>query len=71
MLELAWKGTKPVPLGASGATRVFLADGDAVTIRGWCEKDGVRVGFGECSGLMLPATPYAGPKAAAATEPSA
>lgn len=60
MLELAWRGTKPIPLGDSGKTRVFLADGDTVTMRGWAQTaDGsIRVGFGECSGKMLPATPY-------------
>jgi fumarylacetoacetase len=61
MLELAWKGTKPVALGASGATRVFLQDGDTVTMTGACvSADGaVRVGFGACAGTMLPAKPFA------------
>lgn len=59
MLELAWRGTKPVQLGDTGKTRVFLQDGDTVTIRGWCEKEGgLRIGFGACTGTMLPATPY-------------
>ncbi len=44
---------------------MFLKDGDAVVMRGWCEKDGVRIGFGECSGKMLPAKPLP-PQAAAA-----
>jgi fumarylacetoacetase len=57
MLELAWKGTKPVAL-PDGSTRVFLQDGDEVIMRGWCEKEGVRVGFGQCTGKMLPAKPY-------------
>ena len=55
MLELAWKGTRPVPL-ADGSERKFLLDGDTVTMRGFAEKDGVRVGFGEVSGMILPAT---------------
>jgi len=39
-----------------GEQRVFLEDGDAVVIRGWCEKPGAaRVGFGECWGTVLPA----------------
>jgi fumarylacetoacetase len=54
MLELAWKGTRPVPL-ADGSERKFLLDGDTVTMRGFAEKDGVRVGFGEVSGMILPA----------------
>jgi fumarylacetoacetase len=54
MLELAWKGTQPVPLN-DGTTRTFLKDGDTVIIKGWSEKDGVRIGFGECRGTLLPA----------------
>lgn len=48
MLELAWKGTKPITL-ADGTTRSFIHDGDTVVLRGHCERDGVRVGFGEAS----------------------
>ncbi|MBF9140031.1 fumarylacetoacetase [Hymenobacter properus] len=54
MLELAWRGTRPVPL-ADGSERKFLLDGDTVTMRGFAEKDGVRIGFGEVSGTVLPA----------------
>jgi fumarylacetoacetase len=54
MLEIAWKGTKPVAL-QDGSTRSFIQDGDTVVLRGWAEKDGIRVGFGECSGKVLPA----------------
>ena len=54
MLEIAWKGTKPVALN-DGSTRSFIQDGDTVVLRGWAEKDGIRVGFGECKGLVLPA----------------
>jgi len=64
MLELAWKGTKPIDM-PDGSKRVFLADGDKVTMRGWCEAaDGTRIGFGECSGVVLPAKPYVAPPAA-------
>lgn len=66
MLELAWKGTKPIAL-PDGSSRVFLADGDTLTIRGWCEKDGLRVGFGEATGTILPAKPYVPPADASAT----
>lgn len=55
MLEIAWKGTKPITL-ADGSTRTFIQDGDTVTIRGHAQKDGVRVGFGECSAQVLPAS---------------
>jgi fumarylacetoacetase len=54
MLELSWRGTEPLQL-PTGETRRFLADGDAVVMRGSCERDGVRVGFGEVRGTVLPA----------------
>jgi fumarylacetoacetase len=54
MLELAWRGTRPITL-ENGQQRTFLADGDRVTFRGWCEGKGYRVGFGEVTGRILPA----------------
>ena len=54
MLELAWRGSKPIKL-SSGNERKFLADGDTCTMRGYAEKDGVRIGFGPCSFTLLPA----------------
>lgn len=54
MLEIAWKGTKPVTL-ADGSQRVFIQDGDTVILRGYAEKNGIRVGFGECAAQILPA----------------
>lgn len=54
MLELAWKGTKPIAM-PDGSERRFIHDGDTVTMRGWAEKHGVRVGFGEAKGKILPA----------------
>ncbi|MFD2784450.1 fumarylacetoacetase [Hymenobacter rubripertinctus] len=56
MLELSWRGTRPVPL-ADGSERKFLQDGDRVTMRGFAEKDGIRIGFGEVTGQVLPAAP--------------
>ncbi len=53
MLELSWRGTKPVSL-KDGSQRTFLQDGDTVILRGWGERDGVRIGFGEASGTLLP-----------------
>ena len=39
-----------------GTERKFLADGDEVIIRGWCETEGsARIGFGECRGVVVPA----------------
>ncbi|PAA87962.1 hypothetical protein BOX15_Mlig033367g2, partial [Macrostomum lignano] len=54
MLELSWKGSKPVSLGGD-VTRRFLQDGDEVVMTGWCEGDGHRIGFGACTGKVLPA----------------
>jgi fumarylacetoacetase len=53
MLELAWKGTKPLQL-PTGERRAFLEDGDRLTITGWCQGPGYRVGFGEVTGRILP-----------------
>ncbi|MBS1508445.1 MAG: fumarylacetoacetase [Bacteroidetes bacterium] len=54
MLELSWNGQRPLHL-ADGSERKFLLDHDTVIIRGHCEKDGVRIGFGECKGNILAA----------------
>ncbi|KAM5173146.1 fumarylacetoacetase [Mantella aurantiaca] len=54
MLELSWRGSKPIDLG-NGHTRTFLRDGDTVVITGYCQGDGYRVGFGTCSGTIHPA----------------
>ncbi|HSQ29326.1 MAG TPA: fumarylacetoacetase [Gemmatimonadaceae bacterium] len=55
LLERTWRGTEPLQL-PSGETRSFLADGDEVTMRAYCERDGRRrIGFGECRGRVLPA----------------
>jgi fumarylacetoacetase len=51
MLEIAWAGTKPV-LMPDGSTRTFILDNDRVTMRGWAEKNGLRVGFGEVTGVI-------------------
>ncbi len=53
MLELAWKGTKPVPM-ADGTERKFIQDGDTVTMRGFCKNDKIRLGFGEVTSKLLP-----------------
>jgi fumarylacetoacetase len=55
MLELTWNGQRPMHL-ADGTERKFINDGDTVVLRGHAEKDGVRIGFGECKGKILPAT---------------
>ena len=53
MLELSWSGSKPVSL-KDGESRTFIEDGDTVIMRGFAEKEGIRVGFGEVSTKVLP-----------------
>jgi fumarylacetoacetase len=54
LLELTWNGQRPLEL-TSGGTRAFIVDGDALTLAGWCQGEGYRVGFGLCEGTILPA----------------
>ena len=54
MLELTWRGTEPIIL-ADGSQRKFIEDFDTIIMRGHAEKNGVRVGFGEVTGKVLPA----------------
>ena len=54
LLELTWRGSEPLKF-SNGEERKFLQDGDTLIITGYCEKDGVRIGFGEVSGKILPA----------------
>jgi fumarylacetoacetase len=53
LLELAWRGTRPIQL-PNGETRSFLQNGDRVTLSGWCQGEGFRVGFGQVSGKIVP-----------------
>lgn len=53
MLELTWRGTKPVKL-ADGSERKFIEDNDMVTMKAYCEKTGLRIGFGEVHSRVLP-----------------
>jgi fumarylacetoacetase len=57
LLELTRGGREPLKL-TGGSTRTSLEDGDRVTITGWCQGDGYRVGFGEVTGTLLPALSY-------------
>jgi fumarylacetoacetase len=54
MLELAWKGTKPLKL-SNGEERTFLEDGDEVIMTGFAQGSDFRIGFGEVKGKILPA----------------
>ena len=53
MLELTWRGENPIKM-KDGSERKFINDNDTVIMRGHCEKDGTRIGFGEVSTTLLP-----------------
>jgi fumarylacetoacetase len=57
MLELTWGGKNPLRL-TDGSERKFIQDNDTVILRGHCQNDRVRIGFGECSSKLLPALPF-------------
>ena len=54
MLELSWGGKEPIKL-ENNETRTFLEDGDLLTLRGQCNGSNYSIGFGKCSGRILPA----------------
>lgn len=54
LLERTWRGTEPLTL-PTGEERRFLQDGDELTLEGWCQGQGYRVGFGRATGRVLPA----------------
>ena len=53
MMELSWRGTKPIKF-TDGTERKFIEDHDTVIIKGYAQKNGVRIGFGECKSKVLP-----------------
>ena len=53
MLEITWRGTKPVQM-PDGTERKFIQDDDTLIMKGYCEKNGIRIGFGEVSTKILP-----------------
>lgn len=52
-LELSWNGKEEIEL-KNGEKRKFWEDGDELILKGYGEKDGVRLGFGECRSKLLP-----------------
>ncbi|MDC0658858.1 fumarylacetoacetase [Leisingera sp. SS27] len=60
LLELSWGGKEPMTLD-TGEERSFIADGDTLTLKGAAMGDGYTIGFGDCTGTVLPALedPYA------------
>jgi len=61
LLELSWGGKEPIAI--ADGTRTFIEDGDTLTLKGKARGDGFTIGFGECTGTLLPALkdPYARP----------
>jgi len=59
LMELSWAGKQPFTLD-TGEKRGFIEDGDTLTLLGEARGDGYKIGFGECSGKILPAleTPF-------------
>lgn len=53
LLEISWGGKKPFEI-KDGSKRTFIEDNDTITLKGFAEKEGVRVGFGEVTGTILP-----------------
>ena len=53
MLELSWGGKNKIKLN-DGLTRTFIEDYDSIVMRGYCEKNDIRVGFGEVRSKLLP-----------------
>jgi len=51
MLEITWNGTKPVVM-PDNTDRTFIEDGDTVSMKGWCENENIRIGFGPCTGTI-------------------
>ena len=57
LLEMSWGGKEPLTLD-DGQTRTFIEDGDTLTLSGWAQGDGYKIGFGECVGTILPAPKF-------------
>jgi fumarylacetoacetase len=53
MLELTWGGKNPLKLN-DGTERKFINDNDTVILKGYCENNEVRIGFGEVRSKLLP-----------------
>jgi len=53
LLEITWRGANPLKL-PSGEERKFLQDGDTLTLTGYCKGNGYTIGFGECTGTIIP-----------------
>jgi fumarylacetoacetase len=55
LLEITRQGSQSIAL-PTGEQRTYLEDGDEVIFKGYCVREGyARIGFGACSGIILPA----------------
>jgi len=57
MLELTWSGKNPLKM-PDGTERKFIADNDTIIMKGYCQQNGIRIGFGEVSNKLLPAIEF-------------
>ena len=57
LLEMCWGGKNPIALD-TGEIRTFIEDGDELTLRGRAIGADYTIGFGECSGIILPAPAF-------------
>ncbi len=57
LLELSWGGKEPLEL-SQGGQRSFVEDGDILTLSGFAQGKGYRIGFGQNEGKLLPAEKY-------------
>jgi fumarylacetoacetase len=53
LLELTWRGKDPIKM-PDGTERKYLKDGDTIIMKGFSQKSGMKVGFGEVSGKIIP-----------------
>ncbi|MDQ1850213.1 fumarylacetoacetase [Gemmobacter fulvus] len=53
LLELSWGGKEPFAI--AGGSRSFIEDNDTLTLRGMARGDGYSLGFGDCTGKVIPA----------------
>jgi len=55
MIEICWGGKRKLELKENKLTRSWIEDGDVIKIEGHCKNDDYIIGFGDCTGLVLPA----------------
>ncbi|MDB6180848.1 fumarylacetoacetase [Paracoccus fistulariae] len=54
LLEMTQGGKNPVTV--NGESRTFIQDGDEIGLYGYAQGSGYRIGFGPCTGTVLPAS---------------